>query len=180
MTTTINPSNTLTVFRVLLIPVLVFLLIENDQADNILAAFIFGVAMLSDLADGYLARTRNEITDFGQLADPIADKLLVSSMFVLLVVFHGLEIWIASVILTREIIITWLRMKALQKQQLISANKLGKLKTLLQSLCILLLILFSPRYLWLSALIYLTLGVTVISGISYLKPMRKGQAKITP
>ena len=108
----LNLPNVLTVVRILLVPVLVVALLGETRNGDLLAAIVFAAASLTDAIDGYLARSRNAITTFGKLMDPVADKLLVIAALFALVSLNRLEAWIAMVIVTREFAVTVTRMAA--------------------------------------------------------------------
>jgi CDP-diacylglycerol--glycerol-3-phosphate 3-phosphatidyltransferase len=173
----INVPNILTVIRILLVPVLVVALLEKTGSGDLLAAIVFVVASVTDAIDGYLARSRNWVTTFGKLMDPIADKLLIVAALIALVSLGRLEAWIAMVIIAREFAVTVLRV-AVGSQQgtVISASALGKLKTAVQVVMVLALIAVGPhdRPLWLELLIYLTVAITVLSGADYFFGLRRG------
>src|SRR5215475_10457840 len=128
----VNVPNVLTVFRILLVPVLVVALLDATPSGDLFAAIVFAVASLTDLLDGYLARTRNSITTFGKLMDPIADKLLIIAALVALVSLGRLEAWVAMVIIAREFAVTAMRMAAAQQGVIVPAGTLGKAKTVTQ------------------------------------------------
>src|SRR5437868_2474116 len=135
----INVPNVLTVVRILLVPVLVVALLEKTA--DALAAVVFAVASLTDAIDGYLARSRNWVTTFGKLMDPIADKLLIVAALIALVSLGRLEAWVAMVIICREIAVTVLRVAAGAGQgSVIGASSLGKLKTAFQVAMVMVLI----------------------------------------
>ena len=102
----LNVPNVLTVVRILLVPVLVVALLEKTGGGDLLAAIVFAVASLTDAIDGYLARSRNWVTTFGKLMDPIADKLLIVAALIALVSLGRLEAWVAMVIIAREFAVT--------------------------------------------------------------------------
>src|SRR3977135_4577325 len=99
----LNVPNVLTVIRILLVPVLVVALLEKTGGGDLLAAIVFAVASLTDAIDGYLARSRNSVTTFGKLMDPIADKLLIIPALVGLVSLDRLEAWVVEGIISREV-----------------------------------------------------------------------------
>ena len=136
----VNVPNVLTVLRILLVPVLVVALLDETPNGDLFAAVVFVVASLTDLLDGYLARTRNAVTTFGKLMDPIADKLLIVAALVALVSLHRLAAWVAMVIIARELSVTALRMAATQQGVVISASLFGKAKTCFQIAAVLALI----------------------------------------
>jgi CDP-diacylglycerol---glycerol-3-phosphate 3-phosphatidyltransferase len=170
----LNVPNVLTVVRILLVPVLVVALLEQSSGGDLLAAIVFAVASATDAVDGYLARSRNSITTFGKLMDPIADKLLIIAALVALVSLGRLEAWIAMVIIAREFAVTVLRVAAgTQQGVVIPASQWGKLKTACQVLMVLVLIAFDSRPLWISLLEYVTVIVTVLSGADYFFGLRR-------
>jgi CDP-diacylglycerol--glycerol-3-phosphate 3-phosphatidyltransferase len=173
----LNMPNLLTVLRIMLVPVLVVALLGNTPAGDVLAAIVFALASLTDFVDGYLARARDSITNFGKLMDPLADKLLVVAALVSLVSLHRLAAWVAMVIITRELAVTVLRMGANQAGVVMAASMFGKVKTCLQIVTILAVITVHGNPLWVSALLYLTVAVTVLSGLDYFFGIRRIMAK---
>lgn len=130
----VNPANALTVLRLVLIPVFVWLAITSQfELANwrIAACVVFCAASATDFADGWLARARNLVTPFGKVADPIADKALTGTALLLLSIYGGLPWWITGLILGREIGVTALRFWVL-RHGVIAASRGGKLKTVLQ------------------------------------------------
>ena len=109
---TINVPNVLTLLRILLVPVLVVALLDQTSDGDVLAAIVFALASLTDAIDGYIARSRNAITTFGKLMDPVADKLLIVAALFSLVSLHRLPAWVAMVIVAREFAVTMTRMAA--------------------------------------------------------------------
>jgi CDP-diacylglycerol--glycerol-3-phosphate 3-phosphatidyltransferase len=172
---TLNVPNVLTVLRILLVPVLVVALLGafGDDASDLLAAIVFAVASFTDAVDGYIARSREQVTTFGKLMDPVADKLLVIAALLSLVSLGRLEAWVAMVIIAREFAVTVARMAAKAEGVVIPANWWGKAKTLVQVLTIFLLILFDPSPAWVDGLVYVMVLITVISGIDYFFGMRR-------
>jgi CDP-diacylglycerol--glycerol-3-phosphate 3-phosphatidyltransferase len=164
----LNVPNVLTVIRILLVPVLVVALLEKTGGGDLLAAIVFAVASLTDAIDGYLARSRNWVTTFGKLMDPIADKLLIVAALIALVSLDRLAAWVAMVIIAREFAVTVLRVGVgAQQGVVISANWFGKVKTAMQVLMVMLLIAFNPRPEWVDVVVYVTVVVTVLSGADY-------------
>ena len=169
----LNLPNLLTVLRIMLVPVLVVALLGNTPEGDVLAAVVFALASLTDFVDGYLARARAEITTFGKLMDPLADKLLIVAALVSLVSLHRLAAWVAMVIITRELAVTVLRMGASQSGVVVPSNMSGKLKTCLQIAAILAVIAVHGNPLWVSALLYLAVAVTVLSGLDFFFGLRR-------
>ncbi|MDO8848392.1 MAG: CDP-diacylglycerol--glycerol-3-phosphate 3-phosphatidyltransferase [Coriobacteriia bacterium] len=142
-----NLANRITIARMVLIPVfLVVLLGEIPEwltapewwriAQPWIAALIFITLAATDAVDGYIARTRNQVTTFGKFIDPLADKLLVTAALVALVDLDRLPSWIALVIISRELVVSGLRMVAVAEGRVIAASNLGKSKTVLQIIAI--------------------------------------------
>jgi CDP-diacylglycerol---glycerol-3-phosphate 3-phosphatidyltransferase len=128
-----NVANGLTVLRIVLVPVFVIFMIASGMTDPALrigAALAFAVASLTDFADGWIARSLNQVTSFGQVADPIADKALTGTALVLLSAYDALPWWVTVVILIREIGVTVLRFWVL-RFGVIAASRGGKIKTML-------------------------------------------------
>ena len=142
-----NLPNSLTLARIFLIPVLVVVLLTSEGAvifgvgKELLGAAIFAVAALTDWLDGYLARRRQQVTTFGQLMDPLADKLLITAALVSLVQMELAPAWMVAIILGRELGVTVLRSVAFSRGVTIPASGLGKVKMMSQVVAILLLIL---------------------------------------
>lgn len=173
----LNLPNVLTVLRIMLVPVLVVALLGNTQEGDVLAAIVFALASLTDFVDGYLARSRQTITTFGKLMDPLADKLLIVAALIALVSLNRLEAWVAMVIITRELAVTVLRLGATQAGVVMEASMFGKLKTCMQIALILALIAVHGQPLWLSLLLYATVLVTVLSGLDYFFGVRRRLAR---
>ena len=165
--------NLLTVARILLVPVLVVALLGNTPDGDVLAAIVFAVASLTDFVDGYIARASNSVTTFGKLMDPLADKLLIVAALVSLVSLHRLAGWVAMVIIARELAVTVLRMGATQVGVVMSASFLGKLKTAVQIVAVLVLIAVRRHSAVADGLIYLAVFVTVLSGLDFFFGLRR-------
>ncbi len=170
----LNLPNILTFTRILLVPVYIYIFSDPTPARAILAAGVFGLAALTDLLDGYLARKRAQITTIGRLLDPIADKFLVVAGLVLLVQFHRIEAWIAIAMIAREIGVTGIRAIAAAEGIIVPAGTLGKFKVVLQVVAIIMLTLegamvlpFISLSLWGTVALYLALGFSLISGVQY-------------
>ncbi len=163
----LNPPNILTLVRVALIPVLVAILLSTLPESDLLAAIVFVIASATDALDGYIARRRSMVTTFGKLMDPLADKLLITAALVSLVALYRLDAWVAMVIISREFAVTGLRMLAIEQGQVISASGWGKLKTVTQVAMVLALIWVDRPAAWVDILVYVTVAVTVLSGVDY-------------
>jgi CDP-diacylglycerol---glycerol-3-phosphate 3-phosphatidyltransferase len=145
-----NLPNSLTITRICLVPLLVVVLLTKFEGRQILGiptelvgAGIFGLASLTDWADGYLARRRKQITPLGQVIDPLADKLLTSAAFISLVQMGLVPAWMVAVIIGREFAVTGLRSLTYARGVAIPASPLGKVKMIAQVVAILALILSS-------------------------------------
>ena len=182
-----NLPNKLTVIRMCMVPVFLFLLCVplpiSDTALRIIAAVIFALTSLTDMIDGKIARKYNLVTDFGKFMDPLADKFLViSAMMGILVRFDYMRqvfVWAATIVIFREFAITSVRMIAASKAgQVLAAAWLGKVKTTTQMICIICVLLepvilpFKPFTEW-HILSYVTTAVMLVmtlwSGIDYMK-----------
>lgn len=171
-----NVPNALTVLRLILVPVFVWLLFAHpdDLAWRLAATGVFIVAIITDAFDGYLARKHNIVTDFGKIWDPIADKALTGAAFLGLSILGELPWWVTIIILLREWGITWMRVAMLKYGVVMSAKSGGKLKTVLQSIA---LILYLPGLsmmpVFVQWLAMLTMAaafiLTVTSGVQYVR-----------
>jgi CDP-diacylglycerol--glycerol-3-phosphate 3-phosphatidyltransferase len=169
----LNLPNALTVARILLVPVLVVVLLAETSDSDLLAAIVFALASFTDAVDGYLARSRNAITTFGKLMDPVADKLLILAALLSLVSLGRVQAWVAMVIIAREFAVTATRMAATQQGIVIAANWWGKAKTIVQVVVIFLLIAVTGSPTWLDVLVYVMVAITVVSGIDYFFGLRR-------
>jgi CDP-diacylglycerol---glycerol-3-phosphate 3-phosphatidyltransferase len=169
----LNLPNALTLLRILAVPVVVVALLGETPNGDTLAAGVFALAALTDGLDGYFARSRDSITTFGKLMDPLADKLLITGALLSLVSLHRLAPWIAMVIIGREVAVTILRTIAAERGIVIAASWLGKLKTVLQIAAIIALIAADPSPFWVDLLVYVALAVTVVSGADYFFGLRR-------
>ncbi len=169
----LNLPNVLTVLRILAVPVIVVALLDETPNGDALAAGVFALAALSDGLDGYFARSRNAVTTFGKLMDPLADKLLIIAALVSLVSLDRLAAWVAMVIIARELAVTGLRAVAAERGVVISASWLGKAKTILQVGAVFALIAADPSPTWVDVLVYLAVAMTLISGADYFFGLRR-------
>ena len=183
-----NLPNTLTLSRLVAIPPLIFLLLARFQYHDEIAAAVFVVFSLTDTMDGQLARRRGDVTDLGKFLDPLADKLFVLSVLIVLVQEGLVAAWVVVVIFARELLITLLRTVAASQGRIISAAPLGKTKTVSQVAAVVLLIMQRPfPLLGLPATLALAFALifTVSSGVDYLWRWRHvlwpgGPAGLTP
>ena len=173
-----NLPNMLSLFRVILVPViLVFLTLRGQlgyvmglNVGDCIAAVVFIIASITDAVDGYIARKRNIVTNLGKFIDPLADKILVIAVLTALVELHRFPAWMVVVIISREFIVSFivsgLRMVAASEGVVIAASKGGKLKTVTQIIGIILLLFNIPGAM---AVMWLAVILTVWSGIEYIR-----------
>ncbi|MEW6685745.1 MAG: CDP-diacylglycerol--glycerol-3-phosphate 3-phosphatidyltransferase [Candidatus Edwardsbacteria bacterium] len=181
-----NLPNKLTLSRIILSLVFMVFILINHLYSHYLALFIFIVAALTDVGDGYLARRNGEVTSFGRFMDPMADKLLVSMAFISFVALKLVEVWMVLVIVGREFLIMGLRTLVAYRGSAMSSSLLAKYKTATQmSAAIIILLYFNLKTtlitqgiafpwsertgtLFLNGLVFLAMALTVISAIDYL------------
>ncbi len=165
-----NVANALTLVRIVLVPVFVACLLAGGTGWRLAALAAFGVASLTDFFDGQLARSRGLVTDFGKIADPVADKALTGAALICLSALGELPWWVTGVILFREIGVTALRFWVIRRG-VIAASRGGKLKTLLQIIAICLYVLpasLSPPGLLKAVVMGAAVIVTVVTGVDYV------------
>lgn len=185
-----NLANKLTLIRIFLVPIfLIFIAVKSFSYGTFIATFIFILASLTDKLDGYIARSRNQITKFGKFMDPLADKLLVTAALISLVELQIIPSWAAMIIIAREFAVSGLRTIAASDGVVIAASWWGKIKTVIQIIAIILLLLkvniINSKYLQTlindvpqmnnffdivpTVMLYLAVIITIISGIDYFK-----------
>jgi CDP-diacylglycerol---glycerol-3-phosphate 3-phosphatidyltransferase len=170
----LNVPNVLTLVRIMLVPVLVVALLDETPNGDTIAAIVFAIAALTDGLDGYIARSRESITTFGKVMDPIADKLLIAAALISLVSLDRVAAWVAMVIIAREFAVSGLRVAAGQQAIVIPSSLLGKAKTILQVAMVMALIAVEDSgTAWVQALVYLAVAMTVISGADYFLNVRR-------
>jgi len=157
--------------RVLLIPVFIVILYLNFEHYRYVALGVYILATLTDLADGFVARSRNQITDFGKFMDPLADKVLSFAALLWFIEVGLIPAWLVLIVVLREFMVTGMRLVASAKGRVVAAGVSGKIKTLTVNLCI--MAMFLPLYDWgigwLLYVCWVLIGVTtVVSGIEYL------------
>jgi len=166
----VNLPNKLSILRVLCIPVIVVLLYVGGDTCRYIAAGVFILGSLTDLADGHIARKYNLITDFGKFIDPVADKLLVLTTLVMLVRSGHMEAWVLVLILCRELAVDGLRMVAVGQGKVIAAGPWGKWKTTFQmvTVCVILLTNTPCFAAWYTAILTgISVALTVWSAVDY-------------
>lgn len=136
-----NVPNKITISRILLVPIFMIVLFLPIPYANLIAALIFVIAAVTDGIDGHIARSTNQVTNFGKFLDPLADKLLVTSALIALVGQSKLPSWVAIIIIAREFIVTGLRLIAVNEGKVIAAGMSGKIKTVTQIIATVLLLL---------------------------------------
>ena len=169
----LNLPNKITLSRIMMVPVIVLLLYFENRYTCLLACIGFILASATDLLDGHIARRANMITNFGKFLDPLADKVLITSVLIMLTSLGRVAAWIAIIIICRELVITGLRAIAMDAGKVIAADTLGKWKTLLQIVALVPLTLHYP---WFGFdpvvpgqfLLYMATVLTIFSGGRYL------------
>ena len=137
-----NLANKLTMVRILLVPLfLIFIAVKNIPYGTFIATFIFIIASLTDQLDGYIARSRNQVTTFGKFMDPLADKLLVTAALISLVELQVIPAWATVIIIAREFAVSGLRTIAASEGKVIAASMWGKVKTVTQIFAIIALLI---------------------------------------
>ncbi|MCX5916767.1 MAG: CDP-diacylglycerol--glycerol-3-phosphate 3-phosphatidyltransferase [Deltaproteobacteria bacterium] len=177
-----NIPNLLTVLRIFSIPLIIFFLTSPGPLASFLAALVFGIASLTDLLDGYLARQQKAETAIGKLLDPMADKLLILSGMIMLIPLDRIPAWMVVLIIGREVAITGLRGIASAEGEVIAASRLGKAKMIFQSLSLGGLMLhyeyFGINFHILGTiLLWIALIITLWSGIDYFWKFYQGVMK---
>lgn len=167
-----NLPNALTLLRIFLVPILVALLLTRSEGGLFLGIGVFGLGVLTDYLDGYFARRRNQVTKFGILLDPLADKLLTAAAFISLVEMNAVPAWMVVIIVGREFAVTGLRNVAAGRGLVIPASGLGKGKMVSQVVAIFLLLL-ATRFpvLETTALLalWVVVGLALLSGVDYFR-----------
>ncbi|MGD9055515.1 MAG: CDP-diacylglycerol--glycerol-3-phosphate 3-phosphatidyltransferase [Desulfobacterales bacterium] len=168
----IHGPNLLTLFRIAAVPIIIILMLFPNRFCVFVAALVFSAAAITDYLDGFYARKRNMVTTLGKIMDPVADKLLVSSAFIMLAALNWVPAWMVCIIIGRELAVTGLRNIIAEKGEDLSASNLGKFKTGFQIAAIIPLMIHFPffglnvqaignLFLW-GALVF-----TIWSGVDY-------------
>lgn len=173
----INLPNALTIFRILALPFCAYALFKNggdDDSWRIIAFTLFFIVGLSDILDGKIARSRNQITEFGKLLDPIADKAMLATASIGASILGMLSWWVTAIFLIREVAVTILRF-AVIKKGVIPASKGAKVKTFFQSFGVGFYILPLPSYLNLPRDIFMAIAIylTISTGVTYFRKALK-------
>ena len=182
-----NLANKLTILRIFLVPIFLIFIAIKIPYGTFIATFIFVLASLTDKLDGYIARSRNQVTRFGKFMDPLADKLLVTSALISLVELQVIPSWAAVIIIAREFAVSGLRTIAAAEGTVIAASWWGKIKTVIQIIAIVLLLLevnigtsrglthvvlsssfLSTFFAYVpKIMLYLAVIITILSGVDY-------------
>ena len=173
----LNLPNTLTIFRILALPFCAYALFKNggdDDSWRIIAFTLFFIVGLSDILDGKIARSRNQITEFGKLLDPIADKAMLATASIGASLLGMLSWWVTAIFLIREVAVTILRF-AVIKNGVIPASKGAKLKTFFQNFSVGFYILPLPSYLYLPRDLFTAIAIylTITTGVTYFRKALK-------
>lgn len=174
-----NLANSITVLRIATVPVFVFLLLTSnpESLSRLIALFVFVAAISTDGLDGMVARRTDTVTNLGKILDPIADKVLLGGALLTLSYLQEIEWWITILILARELLVTIYRALVVKKK-VIAASLSGKLKTIFQSIAV--SFVMAPIEIWIPiwsylelGLLYVAVGLTIYSGISFVLAERK-------
>ncbi len=181
-----NLPNKLTLLRILLIPIMVIvayipylnstIVFLNMSLANLINVIVFTIASATDALDGHIARKHNLITTFGKFADPLADKLLVMTAMILLMQQGAFPMWAIIVILSREFIVTGIRLVAVESGNVIAASNLGKFKTIFTMLALIILFFWQThQVVEIIGLVtaYIATAFTLISGVDYFLKNKK-------
>lgn len=168
-----NLANKITMLRIFLVPIFMFFLLTKFPYGVYISVGIFIIAAITDGLDGYVARKWKQVTNFGKFIDPLADKLLVTAALISLVELNQLSSWVAMIIITREFIVTSLRVVAISEGVIIAASMWGKIKTVTQIIAIILMLMndFAFQLLGFSVgqiAMLVAVVFTVFSGVDYL------------
>ncbi|MBE7047995.1 MAG: CDP-diacylglycerol--glycerol-3-phosphate 3-phosphatidyltransferase [Ruminococcaceae bacterium] len=164
-----NTPNKLTLLRIILVPLfMVFMLSDFIYGARLFGTIVFVVAFFTDWADGYLARKNGQVTDFGKIMDPLADKMLVTAALACLTAEGTISPWVVVIILAREFIVSGIRITAAAEGNVIAASIWGKAKTMWQFVALTLALLFGSHW-FVTVCIWLAVVLTVVSGIDYIK-----------
>lgn len=166
-------ANKLTLLRILLVPVFMVTLSLNTPTTRLIALFIFIIAAITDFVDGYVARRYNQITNLGKVLDPVADKVLVAAALIGLVELNEIAAWIAVLIISREFLVSVLRILVANEGRVLAAGQWGKAKTTMQMIAILLLLTHNYPFRIINIrmdliTLYVAAVLTVISGVEYV------------
>lgn len=169
-----NTPNKLTLLRVIMIPIfIIFYLYEITPISNIIAVLVFVAAFFTDWLDGFLARKTNQVTNFGKIMDPLADKVLVAAAMVCLNFSGIVNPWITIAVLAREFAVSGIRIAAAAEGNVVAASIWGKAKTMWQFIAITIALIILKKNLFVDICMWINLALTLISGIDYILKNRK-------
>ncbi|MCC8169487.1 MAG: CDP-diacylglycerol--glycerol-3-phosphate 3-phosphatidyltransferase [Oscillospiraceae bacterium] len=171
-----NTANKVTMIRVFLVPIFMVLFMINNTACHYAALAVFIIASVTDAIDGHIARKYNQTTTFGKFVDPLADKVLTTAAFLILMHYGRMSVWALMIVLTREFMVAGIRLVAAGDGKVVAASMWGKIKTVTQMIAVIAAMLLLPfdSVLGISAalisdiLIWISVAFTVISGVDYL------------
>ncbi|MEE8317328.1 MAG: CDP-diacylglycerol--glycerol-3-phosphate 3-phosphatidyltransferase [Candidatus Omnitrophota bacterium] len=176
-----NLANKLTISRIILAAIFILFLFIKGAGAKFFALAVFLIACITDYYDGFIARKKNTITEFGRLMDPIADKILILGGFLAFVEMKIIPAWMVIILVARELIITGVRILALSKKKVLAAEMAGKHKTVSQMVAVIAILVFliirdsgfSFRYIeyyskGVFVLMLITVFMTLLSGVSYM------------
>lgn len=167
-------ANQITFSRILMTPVILFLLAyPSSKLLSLVAMILFVIVSLTDILDGYIARREKMITALGKLLDPVADKVLICSTLIMLTYTHRVPVWLTIIIVVREVLVTGLRAVAAESGYIIQADTLGKIKTVLQNIALSLVIIHYPYFYINPAplgvfILYIATFMAIISAVQYV------------
>ena len=159
--------------RIFLVPVFMVLLYLDFEINSYInsthaAMVVFIIAALTDVADGIIARTRNQVTDFGKFMDPLADKILTFAAMLWFVRIDVLPAWIVLIVIVREFMVTGIRLVAAAKDKVIAASLFGKIKTTVTVICLIVLFLYDMLDHWMLITCWVLISATtIVSGVDY-------------
>ena len=161
-----NTANRLTLLRIALIPVFLIILYLSFPYSNWVALAVFIIAAITDLIDGHIARSRNQVTDFGKFMDPLADKMLVVAAMCWFVQTGQMSGWVLALVLLREFAVSGMRLVAVEQGKVIAAAWSGKVKTFATMICLIVMIVVNINIINIISTVIIV-GTTVYSGIEY-------------
>lgn len=175
----VNSANAITLARALTAPFIVWLAIRGD-GQSVAAVALFVVAAASDALDGYVARSRNLVTDLGVLLDPFVDKLLICSALLAVAASGRVGFWVVLVVFAREVGVTWMRGMARQRGLVLGALPMGKAKMGLQCVTVVVLLSVpSTNATWVDILVLAMVAATLASWVDYAQALRRGDVELT-
>lgn len=175
-----NTANKITMIRVFLVPIFMVLFWIDNAACHYAALAVFVIASITDAIDGHIARKYNQTTTFGKFVDPLADKVLTTAAFLILMHYDRMSMWAVMIVLVREFMVSGVRLVAAGEGNVVAASMWGKLKTVSQMIAIIAAMLLLntekllgvPSSLLSDILIWISVVFTVISGVDYLMKNR--------